>query len=45
MKNKTSTLSFGAVISVRGSAVNIRFDEHLSPIYSVLHARDGGNRH
>jgi len=45
MKNKTSTSNLGAVISVRGSVVDRRFDEHLPPIYSVLHAGDGGNRH
>jgi F-type H+/Na+-transporting ATPase subunit beta len=26
----------GVVVSVRGSVVNVRFDEHLPPIYSVL---------
>src|SRR5271167_3540427 len=30
--------NFGHVISVRGSVVDIRFDEHLPPIYSVLRA-------
>jgi len=38
MKNTTN---LGAVTSVRGSVVDIRFDEHLPPIYSLLHARDG----
>jgi F-type H+-transporting ATPase subunit beta len=28
----------GAVVSVRGSVVDVRFDGHLPPIYSVLHA-------
>ena len=28
----------GAVVSVRGSVVDVRFDEHLPPIYSVLRA-------
>ena len=28
----------GIVVSVRGSVVDIRFDEHLPPIYSVLRA-------
>lgn len=36
MGNKTS-LNVGTVISVRGSVVDIRFDEHLPLIYSVLH--------
>ena len=31
----------GVVASVRGSVVDLRFDRHLPPIYSVLHARDG----
>src|SRR5271170_1454032 len=32
----------GAIVSVRGSVVDIRFDEHLPPIYSVLRAGDEG---
>ena len=35
------TTNRGAVTSVRGSVVDIRFDEHLPPIYSLLHASDG----
>ncbi len=31
----------GVVVSVRGSVVDVRFDEHLPPIYSVLHAGEG----
>jgi len=31
----------GAVVSVRGSVVDIRFDEHLPDIYTLLHAEDG----
>ena len=31
----------GAVVSVRGSVVDIRFDAHLPPIYSLLHAKEG----
>ena len=30
--------SLGVVVSVRGSVVDIRFDKHLPPIYSVLRA-------
>jgi F-type H+-transporting ATPase subunit beta len=30
--------NFGVIVAVRGSVVDIRFDEHLPPIYSVLHA-------
>ena len=33
--------NFGAVVAVRGSVVDIRFDAHLPPIYSLLHAQDG----
>jgi hypothetical protein len=32
----------GAIVSVRGSVVDVRFDEHLPPIYSVLRAGDEG---
>ncbi|MBU1694107.1 MAG: F0F1 ATP synthase subunit beta [Verrucomicrobia bacterium] len=38
MGNKTSVSNLGVVASVRGSVVDIRFDEHLPPIYSVLRA-------
>jgi F0F1-type ATP synthase beta subunit len=31
-------MNLGAVASVRGSVVDIRFDEHLPPIYSLLRA-------
>jgi len=31
----------GSVAAVRGSVVDIRFDEHLPPIYSLLHAMEG----
>lgn len=30
----------GTVVSVRGSVVDIRFDAHLPPIYSLLHAQE-----
>src|SRR5271155_3183959 len=36
MENKTSLSNLGVVVSVRGSVVDVRFDEHLPPIYSVL---------
>lgn len=42
MKDKSSASNLGAVLSVRGSVVDIRFDEHLPPIYSVLHAGGEG---
>ena len=32
----------GVVVSVRGSVVDVRFDERLPPIYSVLRAGDRG---
>jgi F-type H+-transporting ATPase subunit beta len=42
MNDKASTANVGAVVSVRGSVVDVRFDGRLPPIYSVLHAGDGG---
>ena len=36
------TPSLGAIVSVRGSVVDVRFDEHLPPIYSVLRAGEKG---
>src|SRR5271156_2584257 len=41
MQDKTTPSNHGAVVSVRGSVVDIRFDLHLPPIYSLLHAEDG----
>ncbi|MEO8075869.1 MAG: F0F1 ATP synthase subunit beta, partial [Acidobacteriota bacterium] len=32
----------GVVVSLRGSVVDVRFDSHLPPIYSVLRAGDNG---
>jgi F-type H+-transporting ATPase subunit beta len=40
-KNETRLSNLGVVVSVRGSVVDIRFDAHLPPIYSLLHAQDG----
>ena len=40
-KNETHLLNLGAVVSVRGSVIDIRFDAHLPPIYSLLHAQEG----
>ena len=40
MDNKTSPSNVGTVVSVRGSVVDIRFEGHLPPIYTVLHAGD-----
>ncbi len=41
MKPETGSLNMGRVISVRGGVVDICFDAHLPPIYSLLHAKDG----
>jgi|CXWL01.1.fsa_nt_gi F-type H+-transporting ATPase subunit beta len=42
MNDTARRANLGAVVSVRGSVVDIRFDEHLPPIYSVLRAGDEG---
>ena len=36
-RNVTST-NIGAIVSVRGSVVDVRFDQHLPPVYSILRA-------
>jgi len=41
MKNQTIPSNFGKVVSVRGSVVDMRFDAHLPPIYSLLYAKEG----
>jgi F-type H+-transporting ATPase subunit beta len=41
MTNSNRDLNTGFVISVRGSVVDILFEEHLPPINSLLHAREG----
>jgi F-type H+-transporting ATPase subunit beta len=40
-KKKTPRSNLGVVAAVRGSVVDIRFEAHLPPIYSLLHAQDG----
>jgi len=40
MENQTHLSKLGAVVSVRGSVVDIRFDDHLPPIYTLLRAGD-----
>ena len=35
-------MNLGAVVSVRGSVVDVRFEEHLPPIHSVLRAGEKG---
>jgi len=42
MTPETPRANTGVVVSVRGSVVDARFDAHLPPIYSVLHAGEGG---
>ena len=42
MKRSTGKVNLGAVIAVRGSVVDIGFDEHLPPIHTLLHAGDEG---
>ena len=44
MKDTAIATNRGVVVSVRGSVVDIRFDEHLPPIYSVLRAGDGQSK-
>lgn len=36
MENKNNPSNLGAVVSVRGSIVDIRFEKYLPPIYSLL---------
>jgi F-type H+-transporting ATPase subunit beta len=38
MEKKTTLSNLGEIASVRGSVVDVRFNEHLPPIYSVLRA-------
>jgi F-type H+-transporting ATPase subunit beta len=38
MTDQTSSSNRGAIVSVRGSVVDVRFDKRLPPIYSVLRA-------
>src|SRR5665647_1321489 len=33
---------YGEIISIRGSVVDVRFDNHLPPVYSLLRAREDG---
>ncbi|MDD5456375.1 MAG: F0F1 ATP synthase subunit beta [Candidatus Margulisbacteria bacterium] len=40
MKKKANPVNLGFVVSVRGSVVDIKFDSHLPPIYSLLHAKE-----
>jgi F-type H+-transporting ATPase subunit beta len=38
MKGYAGKANFGVVVSVRGSVVDVRFDQRLPPIHSLLHA-------
>jgi len=38
MTNSTTVPNCGAIVSVRGSVIDVRFDRHLPPVYSLLHA-------
>ena len=42
MIDKNTSSSRGAVVSVRGSVVDVQFEECLPPIFSVLHAGTKG---
>ena len=41
MSCKPISQNLGSVVSVRGGVVDIHFDEHLPPIYTLLHAMEG----
>ncbi len=42
MNDRDGKANLGRVVAVRGSVVDVRFDEHLPPIYSVLRTGDRG---
>ena len=47
MDDRTSSLNsnsmnLGEIVSVRGSVVDIRFDDYLPPVYSLLHTGKDG---
>ena len=42
MDDRSSSGNHGTVVSVRGSVVDIRFEEYLPPIYTLLHAGQEG---
>ena len=42
MKTWASDSNLGMVVSVRGSVVEVRFNQQLPPIHSLLHAGDDG---
>ena len=42
MSTQPAPSNLGTVVSVRGSVIDVRFDEYLPPIYSVLRAGTEG---
>jgi F-type H+-transporting ATPase subunit beta len=42
VSDKGKPTNRGVVVAVRGGVVDARFDGHLPPIYSMLHAGEGG---
>ncbi len=36
MEDKPTSSNLGVIVSIRGSVVDMRFDGHLPPIYSLL---------
>ena len=42
MNIQASAANLGVIVSVRGSVVDVRFDNYLPPIYSMLHAGKDG---
>ncbi len=40
MGNKADISNIGTIVSVRGSVVDIRFDKHLPPVFSILQTGD-----
>jgi len=41
IKDKAKLMSPGTVVSVRGSVVDVSFDQYLPPIHTLLHADNG----
>ena len=41
MTTQPTTPNLGTIVAVRGSVVDVRFEQHLPPIHSVLYADEG----
>lgn len=41
MNRRPRSPNLGTIVALRGSVVDVRFDRHLPPIHSVLHADEG----